>query len=141
MSTELDAARVLTPSTPGRLTTRLQFTLAAVYFLAVGVALGRAAQFSGRLYIPHQGDRYTGNADLWPGGLAAVWPALIVVMTAVPLLTGLTAVVAVAQLTTARLRADRARWRLLLASTVLSGLVLAASLTAQAQLVLGWLLD
>lgn len=112
-----------------------------MYFLAVAVALGRAAQFSGRLYLPSQGDEYTGNADLWPGALAVVWLALMIVMSSVPLLSGLMALFALAQLATARVRADRRRRRTLLASTVLSALVVAASFTSQAQTVLAWLLD
>jgi hypothetical protein len=47
----------------------MQFVLAAAYVSAIGIALGRAASFSGRLYLPSQGDEYTGNADIWLGFL------------------------------------------------------------------------
>ncbi|GAA1384302.1 hypothetical protein [Catellatospora chokoriensis] len=141
MSTGIDAAHTGAATGPDRIASRAQFALAGVYFLAVAVALARAAQFSGRLYLPHQGDEFTGNADLWPGALAVVWLALMIVMSSVPLLSGLMALFALAQLASARVRADRRRRRTLLASTVLSALVVAASFTPQAQTVLGWLLD
>ncbi|GAA1415766.1 hypothetical protein ACFQZ4_00475 [Catellatospora coxensis] len=142
MSSELDAAAASgTASLSGRVAARVQFVLAAAYFLAVAVALGRAAQLAGRLYLPHQGDEATGNADIWPGALGAAWLAITFVLSIAPILAGLTALYAAVQLASARLRADRRIWRALAASTLLSVLVVAASLTPQAQTLLVWLLD
>lgn len=143
MSSEVDAAAGAggTVSLSGRISTRVQFVLAGAYFLAVAVALGRAAQLAGRLHLPHQGDEATGNADIWPGALAAAWLAITFVMTVAPIFAGLTALYAAVQLASARLRADRRTWRALAASTLLSALVVTASLTPQAQTLVVWLLD
>ncbi|MEU8008013.1 hypothetical protein AB0B66_43235 [Catellatospora sp. NPDC049111] len=143
MSSEIDAAAYAadTASLSGRIATRVQYVLAGAYFLAVAVALGRAAQLAGRFYLPHQGDEATGTADIWPGVLAAVWLAITFVLSIAPILAGLTALYAIVLLASARLRADRRRWRSLAASTVLSALAFAASLTPQARTLLVWLLD
>ncbi|MBM0260464.1 hypothetical protein [Micromonospora sp. 4G55] len=82
--TSADLAATAAPRPPGRALARTQFLLVGAYLVAVGVALGRAAAFSGRLYLPRQGDDATGNADLWPGLWGGVWLVLVVVIGLVP---------------------------------------------------------
>ncbi|MER6592322.1 hypothetical protein ABT214_10800 [Micromonospora purpureochromogenes] len=99
------------PRPPGRALARMKFLLVGAYVVAVGVALGRAAAFSGHLYLPRQGDDATGNAGLWPGLWGGVWLLLIVVIGMVPLAAAGAALVAFTRLATRRLRAESARWR------------------------------
>ncbi|GAA4569466.1 hypothetical protein GCM10023176_26100 [Micromonospora coerulea] len=138
--TTADLDLTAAPGASGRSLARAQFTLTAVYLAAIGVALGRAASFSGYLYLPHQGDEYTGNADLWPGLWAPVSLALIVVIGVAPYLAVAAVLVAVTRLPTAGMR-NSAHRRSLIASTVLAALVAASSLTPPVQALLSWLLD
>jgi hypothetical protein len=120
---------------------RTQFVLAAAYVAAIGIALGRAASFSGHLYLPHQGDGYTGEAELWPGALGLVWWALVLVIGVVPFLAAATALIGVIQLVIARKRAEPARSRALLLGTILAAAVVTFWLTPPAATILSWLLD
>ncbi|MGC5022593.1 hypothetical protein [Micromonospora sp. DT47] len=124
----------------GRTLARAQFALAAVYVGAIGVALGRAASFSGYLYLPHQGDEYTSSANLWPGLWAPAALAMIVVIGVVPYVAAVTALVAVTRLLTAGMRAS-VRRQSLIVSTVLAALVAASSLTPPVKALFSWLLD
>lgn len=129
------------PRPAGRTLARTQFLLVGAYVVAVGVALGRAAAFSGHLYLPRQGDEATGNADLWPGLWSGVWLVLVVVIGMVPLAAAATALVAVTRLATPRMRTGSARWRSLLVSTILAAAVVAAWLSPQSTTLYNWLLD
>ncbi|SCE84748.1 hypothetical protein GA0070607_2305 [Micromonospora coriariae] len=128
------------PGSSGRTLTRTQFALAAVYVGAIGVALGRAASFSGYLYLPHQGDEYTGSANLWPGLWAPAALAMIVVIGVAPYVAAVAALVAVTRLLTAGMRTSVHR-RNLIVSTVLATLVAASSLTPPVKALFSWLLD
>jgi len=128
------------PNSSGRAMVRAQFALATVYIGAIGVALGRAASFSGHLYLPHQGDEYTGNADLWPGLWAPAALAMIVVIGIVPYIAAAAALVAVTRLPTARMRTSAHR-RSLIFSTILAALVAASAFTPPVKTLLSWLLD
>ncbi|MFC0507635.1 hypothetical protein [Micromonospora costi] len=128
------------PGSSGRTLARAQLALAAVYIGAIGVALGRAASFSGYLYLPHQGDDYTGSANLWPGLWAPAALAMIAVIGVAPYVAAVTGLVAVTRLATARMRASVHR-RSLIVSTVLAALVAASSLTPPVKTLLSWLLD
>ncbi|MEU5938570.1 hypothetical protein ABZ807_05175 [Micromonospora sp. NPDC047548] len=139
--TSVDLGMTAAPRPPGRTLARTQFLLAGAYVAAVGVALGRAATFSGHLYLPRQGDEATGTADLWPGLWGGVWLALVLVIGMVPLAAAVTALVAVARLATPRMRKEPARWRSLLVSTVLAALVVAAWVSPPASTLYAWLLD
>lgn len=129
------------PRGPGRALARTQFLLVGAYVVAVGVALGRAAAFSGHLYLPRQGDDATGNADLWPGPWGGVWLVLVVVIGMVPLAAAGTALVAVARLASRRMRSESVRWRSLLVSTVLAALVVAAWVSPPMTTLYTWLVD
>ncbi|MEH1056477.1 hypothetical protein V6U89_14835 [Micromonospora sp. CPCC 206171] len=139
--TTADLAATPAPRPPGRALARTQFLLVGAYVVAVSVALGRAAAFSGHLYLPRQGDDATGNADLWPGPWGAVWLVLVVVIGMMPLAAAGTTLVAVARLASPRLRADSARWRSLLVSTVLAALVVAAWVSPPMTILYTWLVD
>ncbi|WP_120688994.1 hypothetical protein [Micromonospora musae] len=128
------------PGRSGRALARVQFTLAAVYVIAIGVALGRAASFSGHLYLPHQGDEFTGSADLWPGLWAPTALVMIVVIGVAPWAAAAASLVAGTRLLTAGMRAS-AHGRSLIVGTVLAALVAVSSLTPQVKALLGWLLD
>ncbi|RQX04250.1 hypothetical protein DLJ59_10005 [Micromonospora inaquosa] len=119
---------------------RTQFVLAAVYIGAIGVAIGRAASFSGYLYLPHQGDEHTGNANLWPGLWAPTALAMIVVIGVAPYIAAAATLVAVPRLLTATMRTSVHR-RSLILSTILTALVAASSLTPPVKTLLGWLVD
>jgi predicted lysophospholipase L1 biosynthesis ABC-type transport system permease subunit len=139
--TSADLAPTAAPRPLGRALARTQFLLVGAYVVGVGVALARAAAFSGHLYLPRQGDDATGNADLWPGLWGGVWLVLVVVIGMVPLAAAGTAIVAVARLASHRMRAESARWRSLLVSTILAALVVAAWLSPQSTTLYTWLLD
>lgn len=128
------------PGSSGRTLARVQFALAAVYVGAIGVALGRAASFSGYLYLPRQGDEYTGNANLWPGLWAAAALAMIVVIGLAPYAAAVAAIVAVTRLLTAGVRTSAHR-RSLIVGTLLAALVAASSLTPPVKVLFSWLLD
>jgi predicted lysophospholipase L1 biosynthesis ABC-type transport system permease subunit len=138
--TTADADPSPAPGSSGRTLARAQFALAAVYVSAIGVALGRAASFSGYLYLPQQGDEYTGNADLWPGLWAPAALAMIVVIGVAPYVAAVAAVVAVTRLLTAGMRTSGHR-RSLILGTVLAALVAASSLTPPVKVLFSWLLD
>lgn len=139
--TTADIGVTAVPHPHGRVLTHIQFVLATAYASALGVALGRGASFSGRLYLPHQGDEYTGNADLWPGAWYPVWWVLVLVIGVVPIIAAVTALIAILRLATARMRTEPGRWRRLLVSTLLSALVVTFWLTPVARTILTWLLD
>ncbi|MBM7493314.1 putative lysophospholipase L1 biosynthesis ABC-type transport system permease subunit [Micromonospora luteifusca] len=128
------------PASSGRTLARAQFALAAVYVGAIGVALSRAASFSGYLYLPHQGDEYTGNANLWPGLWGPAALAMIVVIGVAPYVAAAAALVAVTRLLKAGMRTFVHR-RSLIVSTVLAALVTASSLTPPVKTLFSWLLD
>ena len=138
--TTADAELTAAPPPPSVLA-RTQFALAGVYAAAIAVALGRAASFSGHLYLPRQGDEATGNADLWPGLWGPVALLMIIVIGVLPVVALMTALVAVARLVTARVRGGAAYSRSLLVSTVLAVLVVASWTTPFVQTLHGWLLD
>ncbi|TYB94846.1 hypothetical protein FXF53_26630 [Micromonospora sp. WP24] len=124
----------------GRALARMQFALVAVYVVAIGVALGRAASFSGHLYLPHQGDEFTGSADLWPGLWAPTALVMIVVIGVAPWAAAAAALVAGTRLLTAGMRSSAHR-RSLIVGTVLAALVAVSSLTPPVKALLSWLLD
>ncbi|MEV6373329.1 hypothetical protein [Micromonospora musae] len=124
----------------GRALARMQFALVAVYVVAIGVALGRAASFSGHLYLPHQGDEFTGNADLWPGLWAPTALMMIVVIGVAPWAAAAATLVAGTRLLTAGMRSSAHR-RSLIVGTVLAALVAVSSLTPPVKALLSWLLD
>jgi hypothetical protein len=130
-----------TPRQPGRRLAALQISLAAAYVAAVAAALGRAATLSGFLYLPHQGDVYTGNADIWPGAMYGVWWALILIIGVAPLGALVLTIVGMVRLSMTRVRKDAAIWRRLLTGTVLSVLVVVVWLTPAARTLLVWLMD
>ncbi|WP_141715003.1 hypothetical protein [Micromonospora rhizosphaerae] len=138
--TTADADPPPAPGSSGRTLARAQFALAAVYISAIGIALARAASFSGYLYLPHQGDEYTSSANLWPGLWAPAALAMIVVIGVAPYLAAVAALVAVTRLLTAGMRTSVHR-RSLILSTVLAALVAASSLTPLVKALLSWLLD
>src|SRR3954470_12158237 len=49
----------------GRIVIRVQLVLALGYVVTIGTALGRAATFSGQIYLPREGDSYTADAWVW----------------------------------------------------------------------------
>ncbi|TDC38791.1 hypothetical protein E1211_06160 [Micromonospora sp. 15K316] len=128
------------PGRSGRALAHAQFALAAVYVVAIGVALGRAASFSGHLYLPHQGDEFTGSADLWPGLWAPAALVMIVVIGVAPWAAAAVALVGGTRLLTAGVRPAAHRRRLLV-GTVLTTLVAASSLAPPVEALLSWLLD
>ncbi|MER7439995.1 hypothetical protein [Micromonospora avicenniae] len=128
------------PGSSGRALARAQFALTFVYVGAIGVALGRAASFSGYLYLPRQGDEYTGSANLWPGLWALAALAMIVVIGVTPYVAAAAALVAVTRLLTAKMRTSAQR-RSLILSTILAALVAASSLTPPVKALFSWLLD
>ncbi|MFC8620248.1 hypothetical protein ACFT9M_28065 [Micromonospora purpureochromogenes] len=139
--TTADLAATSAPRPAGRALARTQFLLVGAYVVAVAVALGRAAAFSGHLYLPRQGDDATGNADLWPGLWGGLWLVLVVVIGMVPLAAAGTALVAVARLASPRMRTESTRWRSLLVSTVLAALVVAAWVSPPMTTLYTWLVD
>ncbi|MGC5020641.1 hypothetical protein [Micromonospora sp. DT47] len=139
--TTADAGVTTAPRPPGSVLAHMQFALAGVYATAIGVALARAASFSGHLYLPHQGDEATGTADLWPGYWAPVSLMLIVVIGVAPVVATMTALVAVARLVTARARTGYAHQRSLLVSTVFAVLVVMSWMTPFVETLHAWLLD
>ncbi|WBB65114.1 hypothetical protein [Micromonospora sp. WMMD812] len=138
--TAADVDLTAAPGSSGRALARTQFILTAVYVAAIGVALGRAAAFSGHLYLPQQGDEYTANAYLWPGLWRPASLVMIVVIGTAPLFTAATAFVATVRLTKARSRAA-GHPRSLIVGTILTTLVAVSALTPPVQELLGWLLD
>ncbi|MEU6205921.1 hypothetical protein ABZ814_20350 [Micromonospora musae] len=128
------------PSRSGRALARMQFALAAVYVVAIGVALGRAASFSGHLYLPRQGDEFTGSADLWPGLWAPTALMMIVVIGVAPWAAAAATLVAGTRLVTVGMRSSAHR-RSLIVGTVLAALVAVSSLTPPVKALLSWLLD
>ncbi|MEV4418042.1 hypothetical protein [Catellatospora sp. NPDC049609] len=133
--------RPATTETTGRTSTRLQFALAAAYFLALGIALARAAHFSGRLYLPEMGDGHTGNVEVWPGGWLPVARLATFTMLFAPFIAAVAALDAAVRLTSPLIRAARGRWWALLASTVLSVLVVVVAVLPPGRQTLTWLLD
>ncbi|MBB5873786.1 hypothetical protein F4553_007220 [Allocatelliglobosispora scoriae] len=141
MTTTAPLAMASPRRAPGSVLTRLHLVVAGAYAACLAIALGRAASLSGFLYLPHQGDEYTGSADIWPGAAYLVWWVLILTIGLAPVFAFVAAIVSVVRLATPRMRAEPARWRTLLATTVLSVLVFAAALTPPVATILVWLLD
>lgn len=122
-----------------RLVVLAEWAFTVAYVGGVLVALVRAADIAGHWYIPGQGDAFTADADIAAGRWWFIPVGLLV--SSAPIAAGLGLFSSAMLFLLGFGRGDRRLVMALILSTLVTTLVLAASLTPPAQSLSGWLLD
>jgi hypothetical protein len=142
MTTTIRAGTATTKST------RLAWFLASLqllnslwFGLCVWVALARAAHFAGHLYIPYQGDPYTGSVPIWTGWWSwFIFPIMMTVLLQ-PFVAPASIGVSAWLLAQKRTCNDKFLFSVLLISTLLVLACFVLMIVPAGRLVSGWILD
>jgi hypothetical protein len=118
-----------------------QFAYVIWFGVCVWVTLAMAAHFAGHVYVPHQGDRYTAEADIFTGWARGFETPLTITIMLQPIIALASIGVTVWQLAQQDTRARRLAFWLLLTSAVLVFATFVLANAPAGRAISGWILD
>jgi hypothetical protein len=118
-----------------------QFAYVLWFGVCVWVALARAADFAGHLYVPHQGDQYTAGANIFTGWSSGFSTPMMLTAQLYPFIALGSIGVSAWQLAAKITRSSRILFWLLLISAVLVFATFVLANIRAGRSISGWILD